>query len=1275
MRYTYQRIISSFIVVFLFFSLIADSIVIRQVDAATNTGDWVIYDVANSKVDGNIVSWTSVHNAGQMNQPRYKTQYYYMSKEKYNTQYKFTEGSNSSILRSKSINVKIEDAITTASTKVRIYSFLRKNFLKLATGSLSSGGLGITAKDIRNNGNRYDVYLNPVYDRYMIVDDGTEDGKEVDLEGKNIFGYQEMKAWFPTIFTDLYNIKFTLTASNIFNVEYVAVDEQNNTLDNDLDGVKREAVYEEEIEFPLPNNKMNITKNGVKYSFDNSWYYMWTEDIGGSEVDKASSKNTGSVAQFTAPDVIPGTTLTVYFKYKKAKSDSYKVKVVAETENGTHIKDLQSDRDTYGGASFNFNMPAAQKFLNSKYTYQNKWKLIYTSKNGTEKTTSIINEEHIKNYIMPDAKKDSTAVFHMIYSTSAAPSPIPTPKPDVFTPPNITPPPSDSAHMEFTAPVNTGVINADNRGAEKFTSVQGVPTTESLYGQVTAKDYLVGYSFVKKVGVKYYPITVKKDYILSWMTATPTTVPGGGPKQVSETITVTQTVTVARAYAYWEIQNFECYKIGSAVLRNYALPNEAITIYPDYSFYHPPRISINHFSDESYHILPPNEYSNGITLPPQNIVSSGTSKPTFGNEDFSSQAWSMTGNIRVRSDYLNFNGTTVMNDSIAQTIVPDINRSGVTQCETFINQNVLYKPNNIIEATKVNGTFASNGTITYTAIATVNATRPTNPQYSIDGINKVVIHTPVICIPSITDDNDKHSQLINPSRGCNQLVLDPDPTLSDFVVSISNTGPHSNKQGYYSRDFSMSLRDPNISYIAEDDGVLMNQVKFPFDVIMDKGVAYEEEDDAFIKASTWLTIGRTKPRFYLPMTVNEGVYTVQFRTVAVNGLPYITRTEEYANKSLVNYVASNTLNVEVSGRIYGLTIYDISDYPIWEEVFRVNDSMDFKKDFSKYTVGTGLLTYSKNRSYTYALGTNDQYGVDSGRNTKYTFPLVNGSHPYYKNMGILKTGYMVRFSLDTTGNMFSDSCKLSIKPNFYYVDKDGKNRIAVDLYYSEAINNKAKHLVKVGSPLDQTNLKTVRTGDLYLGIREAELKQTAGLRGMTISQFTAKSAAMFSFSEIRLGWAFRTYINNAYTNKMKGFDSFKDMKNSGILEAELLERMQRWYGQYYIPNEVHVVEKDFDVMDYADKHGVDYNDSFWLKDGYIIVNISIETIGEDGSRRLSYINATNYKDGHCSMWLQEGPVQTKKSSEGTTFHFYAGDFVIYYANKLAGKDYDSGAIY
>ena len=99
-------------------------------------------------------------------------------------------------------------------------------------------------------------------------------------------------------------------------------------------------------------------------------------------------------------------------------------------------------------------------------------------------------------------------------------------------------------------------------------------------------------------------------------------------------------------------------------------------------------------------------------------------------------------------------------------------------------------------------------------------------------------------------------------------------------------------------------------------------------------------------------------------------------------------------------------------------------------------------------------------------------------------------------------------------------------------------------------------------------------------------------------------------------------------------------------------------------------------MDYADKYGVDYDEDFWLTDGYIIVNFTIETVDPDGGHRLSYINAGNHlNNGNCSMWTMEGPPLQKSSYKGSTFSFYAGDFILYYANKRMSNDYESGAIY
>ena len=187
---------------------------------------------------------------------------------------------------------------------------------------------------------------------------------------------------------------------------------------------------------------------------------------------------------------------------------------------------------------------------------------------------------------------------------------------------------------------------------------------------------------------------------------------------------------------------------------------------------------------------------------------------------------------------------------------------------------------------------------------------------------------------------------------------------------------------------------------------------------------------------------------------------------------------------------------------------------MWREAFRVQNSSRLKLNYPLlYQDGTTLTPkgsikpYNANYSYYYTLGTNDQYGNDLRRNNKYTFPLVNGSHPNYDNQGILKTGYVVRFKMQTTGEMLSSGSKVVIEPTFYHVDKNGKNRRQVDIYYTEEINNKSQSLIKVGSLLDQTNVKRIEIGNLNLAIQITNLdKQLTKWR--VIREYILRRAAM-----------------------------------------------------------------------------------------------------------------------------------------------------------------------
>jgi hypothetical protein len=902
----------------------------------------------------------------------------------------------------------------------------------------------------------------------------------------------------------------------------------------------------------------------------------------------------------------------------------------------------------------------------------------YVTKKRDATATKIIQHSVDDGYAISNIKSGNTKVYLggmnivLIYRLDKAPTPNPeaTPTPA----PIITPAPDRMIEGMFQLQAS-GNIRADNRGAEKFVVNLGVPTTESLYTDVISDQYLLGFDLEKKVGINSYSVRVSKTYNLHW-----TGKDKNGPKPMSSSTTVTQYVTIKRAYGYWEINNFDYYRISSAIINNYALPGGSCTMTP--TGYNTPGIDVSHSPSIDSHIKPPYEIISGIVLPAVSL-SGGSTKPSIPSENFQSIADGMTPQLTVINDYISINGTVIMSSTPTLYEGPDINKDYISQVHSEApikcGNNVLYRSGQVIEAKKKNGTYNSSGSITYSQVHGINSKYNSFINANVTNLSSVVIHTPVLCNPLVQADNNKYVQLLNPSSAV-QLVLDPDETLNDFQVTISNYGQHSYKQGYFTRDFSRSLRDPeHIFYIAEENGKLRNEVKFPFDVYIKEG-----DKNKFIKKYTWVVLGRDTATFHLPMWIQEGEYKVDCRSIAVNAnMDMLDKiSEDRVNSQLFNYVATNTFDVEISGRLYGLSIYDITDYPTWMEAFRVEKSLELKINHpDKYPDGTVKSSYSKGYSYDYTVGTNDQYGNDTRRKNRFTFPLVNGSHPFYKNEGILKTGYVVRFKIDTIGTLYGSGCKIRIKPRFYYVDANGKNRTNVEIYYDEMIDGKNRGLVKVGSPLDKLNYKVMEAGSRYLGIPEMELKDTAALTNKKYTELKYRSDSMFTFSEINIPSTFRTFVNNVYTKRIVNSSEYGKIKNAGITTKDMMKQMQRWYTCYYLPAVMHAVNPrdvpyGWTLYEYASKKGITYHENFWKKDGYIIVNFDIVTVDSEGNERLSYINSSNYlNSGYNSMWTMEGAPLSKTDNKGVMFNFKAGDFIIYHVDQSVNDDYSSGGLY
>ncbi|MCU6711498.1 DUF5704 domain-containing protein [Paenibacillus sp. J5C_2022] len=772
----------------------------------------------------------------------------------------------------------------------------------------------------------------------------------------------------------------------------------------------------------------------------------------------------------------------------------------------------------------------------------------------------------------------------------------------------------ESAMMDAGA---SAVIKADARGAERFDVQQGIPTSESLYVNATAKSYLFRNKFTEVKGTKTYPITVSRTYSLRWTEyisgppdadGHPTTI----PISRSDSQTVTQNYTIERKYNYWTIQNLEVYGIQKAAFANYALPSGTVTLEPN--SYTPPSVTATHDASINAHIVDP-VYAN-VTLSGQ-TVQGGSSRPSVPNENWKNEAEKAIGKIKVKNDSLIFNGQTIMDNRTVEETAP---APGTIPAPPTIGQNVLYGSGYLIDAAKSNkANQSSTGTIHYSPIKGIGGGQ--NQSFAISGINPVTVHTPVVNQASVSDDR-AHNQKTQPTAGRSALILD-----RPFTITIPTNGRHKSIKGYGNRDYAKYMKD--------------KQVRFPFDV-------YRTDRTTFIPKDTWVSVpvSQTQIIFYLPVWVDEGNYDVLFRTIAENS-PASFTSQPNANLDLSHHVATQVVPVEVIGRLYDFHITDIADYQ-WETVFRTQ---------------TGSATPTGKAFW---VGMNGIDGAPRGNSAPYVLPIRPGSHPDSgkKNVAV-KTGYHFKFEVKTLGNMFGAGDGVRITPTFYFVDKQGKNRQQVDLYYHSG----NKRFIRIGSTED-TEQRLVTLDTRLRNVSQQELTNTArsqwSLNGSSGSQASyvqqyLKDAAQ---KQILTGG----YDGLLLPSQLRTFVGSMNVP-SGVNAARANAAVQKWYGEYSLPAAPYAVPKGFNLAEYGRKNRLDDKSPIFLKDGYIIVNFKIETIRnrEINNPYLQYIHAPLN-----NQWQMEGFKRSFVDPFGNTFAPMDGDVVLYHADLSSYDDFGTG---
>ena len=510
---------------------------------------------------------------------------------------------------------------------------------------------------------------------------------------------------------------------------------------------------------------------------------------------------------------------------------------------------------------------------------------------------------------------------------------------------------------------------ADIAAENIFDVEQGIPGGENVYVQGQGGIYAYRIVYERCYGKKKFPVVIQTNYQLSWWENN--VFYGDGGSRI-------QTYYVEREYSYWRIKEYEIYCLKSGMVENQVFPQGEMCITPEYE----QKIEILQMQAEEHWKL--SHYTSAVTVWGGLLMGDGH-RPDIPVLNQQELAESYVGQISVRNDRLKI-GEQVLSDDVWKENSTDapIEAPG-TESISFSTDCIT------IPETMANGEYTSAGFFCYQQYG-----GEAEKELAIQQINPVVVHMPVVCTGSLSDDKD-YNQMINPSKDKVSWVLG-----RTAVVTFGTEGEHLSIPGYGNRSYE--------KYVQK------KLVCFPFDIIRAGEV---------IKAGKWIEVKDNKLDITIPEYVKEGNYEAELCVTAKNMVENAKIdqcAQERANISRDKTAAFLKIPIQLSGRLYGLRITDVSDYPRWKRIF-------------------------EGKQFFYPVGNRDENGQENGKAVLETLPLLAGSNPYDRKTKAVGLGYKIEYECYTIGSFGAEEASLRLNPVFYYLDKSGENKREADIYY------------------------------------------------------------------------------------------------------------------------------------------------------------------------------------------------------------------------------------
>jgi len=488
-----------------------------------------------------------------------------------------------------------------------------------------------------------------------------------------------------------------------------------------------------------------------------------------------------------------------------------------------------------------------------------------------------------------------------------------------------------------------------------------IPGTELLSFRAKMGAWMLSYKFKRHYGTDMAKITVTVPYRTQYEKSTDETL------VVSEQMTASYTFMVPKEWCYWTVEESGLYYPESVTVINEALQDGSITV-PVTGIGETddvPESETTRYGGKAGHVEWETTDTDGTPLIEVSIEEEQylisyvpDTEPDAGailSVLCKNAAWRNGDSPKVRSDAYTFDGTEILSGEWSTGAGDAPYTEGLPENADYVDltdYTQTYQSGIPMDETKANGFYATTAYVNYVG-AGENVNAPERKTVEITDINGIRIHTPVACTGVAVDGLEKDKA----AEAEDSYILTLKEALNFFTLRLDNTGTHRLSLGYGTGDFSHALSGK--SNVAEVNGSLQNQVKFPFDVYVDTGNnsrnadgTYDISGDLYLEAGMWFTTS-VEQWFYIPVTMKNGEYTIEFRSVAVN-YPEVAEndvseemmSQEKVNINPGNYIATDQINLEIKSYLSDFSYTETDDPAATKNLSEGKSNLILKKGYN-----------------------------------------------------------------------------------------------------------------------------------------------------------------------------------------------------------------------------------------------------------------------------------------------------------------------------------------